>query len=1089
MPCATCGSVDVASDGSCSDCAAPQPAARCGACGADLPATARFCANCGRPALSAGVNGWTDLTFLRSRVPPLIAQRVLQQGSAMIGERKRVTVLFADIRGSTALIDALDPEEAMATIGPIMQILMDAVHAHNGFVNQTRGDGIMALFGAPIAGEEHAIDACAAALEMRATVDGWAQASGRETKLRIGLNSGEVIIQSIGSDLSMNYDAVGRTVHLAARMETEARPGAILMAQETAQRVMGFMQVTPAGILDLKGVASPVPVFELEATRAVTRWQVRKAQGLSAFLGRQRDLETLQGSLASVERGAGRLVSITAAPGLGKSRLVEEFLKSLPPTWSLLQCACAAQRTNASYHPIAELIRSLLGATVETPPEEVRTRLAERFAKRAPALHTYIPAYLSLLDLRAADAAWSKLEPGERRLKVMEAIHAGITVRSAERPLLIIIEDMHWCDPETRFIIEHIGDVIQSQRVLLLITQRPDNAVYIPAAVPHARLHLQPLDDAAARDLAQALLGSDISLAPVATRILDLAQGNPLFIEELVQDLKGSGKLGGTPGNYRLAASPGDLRLPDSIHSVIAARIDQLAPRPRAVLQTAAVIGREVPTPILAHMMDMPLQELADPLAELERTEFLYSDAPNGSLSLFKHELIRDVAYRTLMLGTRRALHAKAVEFIETAYADRLDEHIDRLADHAFEAHLWAKALPYQMRSCRRALRKGASHEAIAICERAAEALEHVPESPDRTKAQIDFALAAIIALEPLGLHQRITTLLREASRRAAALADPWRIAAVNCQLVVALWRIGEHGQAMIAADEAEQAAASIGDTALMFAAKHNRGIVDHETGNFATAIAAFRDCLKMETAEIDAKRVGWAALPSVVLRTFLADSLLETGDLQEAFAVAEDGFARAEAAGHAYSRVQINQVRAHIRLAQGRAGDAIAILTRDWRTSVELDLVQMHPIIATRLGQAHLARDNVAAALDILSQPDRLDVPLTENAFGWRYLFLTRGLAYLRDARIEDAQSCAERALVMATERGERPQQAYAHALLAEIAAAQRLKRPSRRHAAEALRLAEACGMRPLAARSRAQLASGYFGWLARLKSWLLPL
>ncbi len=1089
MPCATCGSVDVALDGNCRECAAPQSTPRCGACGADLPAAARFCANCGRPALNTRLVGWTDLTYLRSQVPPHIAQRVLQQGSAMIGERKRVTVLFADIRGSTALIDALDPEEAMATIGPIMQILMDAVHAHNGFVNQTRGDGIMALFGAPIAGEEHAVDACAAALEMRATVDGWAQACGRETKLRIGLNSGEVIIQSIGSDLSMNYDAVGRTVHLAARMETEARPGAILMSEETAQRVTGFMQVTPAGILDLKGVAGPVPVFELEASRAVTRWQARKAQGLNAFLGRQQDLETLQGNLAGVERGAGRIVSITAAPGLGKSRLVEEFLKSVPPTWSLLHCACVAQRTTASYHPIAQLIRTILDVTAETPPDEVRARLAERFAKRAPSLVAYIPAYLSLLDLRAADEAWGKLEPGERRLKVMEAMHAGIAVRSAERPLLIVIEDMHWCDPETRVIIEGIGSVIQAQRVLLLITQRPDNAVQIPAAVPHTRLHLQPLDDVAARGLAQALLGTDISLAPITARLLDLAQGNPLFIEELVQDLKGSGKLAGAPGNYRLAASTGDLRLPDSIHSVIAARIDQLDPRSRALLQTAAVIGRQVPTAILVHMLAATPQELAEPLALLERAELLYPDAPDGSLSLFKHELIRDVAYRTLMLGTRRALHAKAMEFIEATYADRLDEHIDRLADHAFEAHLWAKALPYQMRSCRRALRRGASHEAIAICERAAEALEHVPESPDRTKAQIDFALAAIIALEPLGRHQRITAMLRDASERAAALADPWRIAAVNCQLVVALWRIGDHVQAMAAAEQAEQAAASIGDTALMFAARHNRGIVHHETGDFAKAIAAFRDCLQMQTAEIDAKRVGWAALPSVVLRTFLADSLLETGDIEEASVIAEEGFARADAAGHAYSRVQINQVRANIRLAQGRAGEALAILANDWRTSVELDMVQMHPIIATRLGQAHLARDNVAAALDILSQPNRLDVPLTENAFGWRYLFVTRGLAYLRDNRIADALSCAERALAMATERGERPQQAYAHALLAEIATAQRLTRSSRRHATEALRLAEACGMRPLAARCRGLLSTTRVGWLARLKSWILSL
>lgn len=1081
MKCATCGSVGLTKDG-CAVCGAAPVALDCAACGAHLLPDSRFCSQCGGAVI--GGSG-ASFAILRSSVPAYIAERILRQGVRMAGERRRVTVLFADIKGSTETTRDMDPEDAMAMIGTVMKILMDTVHAYNGFVNATRGDGIMALFGAPLTNEGHAIDACAAALAMRKEV---AQRSGfprAEAALRIGLNSGEVIIQSIGSDLSMNYDAVGPTVHLAARMETAARPGTILITESTRALAKGQMRTETRGPLEIRGLPDPIPAFELIEATPLTRWQARKSFGLSAFTGRARDLDILKNAVASVERGHGRIVSVIAPAGFGKSRLIHELVASLPARWDVLEAACSPHQTTSSYHPIAQVMRVQLGIAPTDKEDVIEARLRERMEFRDPALAVHVPAFLSLLDVRSGDKGWARLDPVERRIKVVEALRANLTARAATRFVLAIIEDAHWADPETNFILETIAGQIEGMRALILLTQRPEGGPRLPETT--ARLTLGPLDDRESEDLAGALLGDDIGLVPLRQRILQLAQGNPLFIEELVQDLKERGHLVGVRGNYRLLGTLDALRLPDSIQSVIAARIDQLDGQRKSVLQTAAVAGRQVPVALLAHMLGRAPEDVAPILVRLEEGDFLHREHDDSTDSyVFKHELTREVAYRTLLIGTRRVLHAKAVDYIEATFAERLEEHIDRLADHAFEAQLWAKALPYQMRSCRRALRRGANHEAIAICERAQAALKHVPESADRTKAEIDFALASIIALEPIGRHRQIASILRAAGKTAQALGDPWRLAAVNCQLVVALWRIGEHPAAMQAATSAELAAKGIGDTDLMFAARHILGIVHHETGNFAAAIQAFRACLAMETPDIDVKRVGWAALPSVVLRTFLADSLFEIGEFDEARRIADEGAARAERAGHAYSRVQVNQVRARVMVAQGQARDALAMLAADWQSSIELDMVQMHPIIAARLGEAHLAAGNIGAALDILAQPDRLDVPFTENAFGWRYLFVARGQAFLRSGRHEDALACAKRALALATERSERPQAAYAHALLGEIALTEpRGYRSAQKHLREAVKLAESCGMHPLATRCRGLTASEA-SLFERLRAWL---
>ena len=1013
------------------------------------------------------------LSFLQSNVPAGLVERI-RSGSSGLGERKHVTVLFADIRGSTELIDGLDPEQALEIIAPILKSIMDAVHQHDGFVNQTRGDGVMALFGAPIATEDHAVQACRAAIAIRDNIRDLNATSQRAVEVRIGINSGQVVIHSIGNNLAMNYDAVGQSVHLAARMEALAEPGQIMLTADTFQLAKGFVSARSLGAAKVKGVSAPVGTYELVAMRLRTRWQARSSGGLSPLTGRQRELARLKQAMDGTASGRGDAFTILGAAGIGKSRLVHEFLAGLPDEWLVFEAACTAQRMNSSYFPVSALMRAIFRVDVADTPDAAANRVRSQMARFDPRMMVHLPAILSLLDLKVEGKAWSALEPLERRNKIVEAIKALVLYQERFTPLVIVIEDVHWIDAETRFVLNNLIDAIGTARVLVVATQRPER-LWTHGSGGH--LTLEPLSAADGDRLLVSLLGEDGSLRQMRQRVLDHAQGNPLFVEELARSLRETNVVVGESGKYRVRSGSSAIEIPETIHSVLASRIDLLAPATKSLLQMAAVVGRDVPLSVLSGMAGAEPDDLMERLQVLETADFLRRIETTGSIEYaFKHELTRDVTYGMMLLSVRRYLHARAIEVIEQRFPDRLDEHIDRLADHAFAAELWQKAIPYQLRSCQRAIRRGANHDAVAIYERGLETLSHWPESRKRAIAEIDFHLTVVTALEPLGMHRRIAEALRLAGRLAEGFGEPWRIAAVNCQLTVALWRLGCHAEAMAAARLAISMAERVGEPSLTFAALHNIGIIHHETGDFETSLAYHEKCLAMETPEIDRKRAGWAALPSVTLRTFMADSLIDLGDLARAEQLAEEASRLADAANHVYSHANINHVLGRLRIAQGRAEEALAVLRKSWQSCLDLDMKQMYPIFAARLGEAHLALGDIEAALAILAVPEQLDVPLAEHAFGWRYLFLAQGTALLAAGQADDARRVAERALALAQERGEPPQSAYARKLLGDVARAGGKSNAAlaTRHYEEALALAEQCAMRPLVRLCREALADG---------------
>jgi class 3 adenylate cyclase/tetratricopeptide (TPR) repeat protein len=1047
-------------------------ARRCSHCGFEIRPTANFCGGCGRSRAFASTTDQNALTFLQSKVPPQLADRILHSGGAMSGERKHVTVLFADVRGSTALIDKLDPEEALEILGPVLQVLMDAIHQHDGFVNQARGDGIMALFGAPIATEDHAVQACHAAIAMHAAIHELNRRRGGDISLRIGINSGDVVIHSIGSNLIMNYDAVGKTVHLAARMEDLAAPNAIMLTAATYKLARGFIVAEPRGAVTLKGVEEPVETFALAEMRSTTRWQARSSQGLSVLVGRQAELDTLRSVLKRAANGNGQALTLIGPAGLGKSRLIHDFVGELPGEWMVLEAACVPQHTQSSYYPISDLIRNLFGIGIDDRPDTVAERVRKEIVALDPALSRHIPAISSVLDITVDDQDWKKLEPQEKRRGIIEAITALILFQERRTPLLIIVEDVHWIDSETRIILHNVLSLLRGLRIFLVMTQRPEGGLADPDLL---RLELSALSDGAAQEMLDRLMGRDETLQSIRNRIVAKAQGNPLFLEELIQSLAETGSFEGVRGDYRLSHPAERIEIPQTIHTVLAARIDRLDGMPKTLLQTSAVIGADVSIALLCGMLEVPVGKIAGDLKALEHADLFRKVRRIGSEYSFKHQLIREVAYGTMLLGTRRSLHARAVATIESRFGDRLDEHIDRLADHAFMAELWEKAVPYQLRSCRRAARRGAHQDAIGIYHRGLETLSHWPASAAKTRAEIDFRLIVVIALEPVGKHRLIADILREARNLAAASNDPIRNAAVNCQFAVALWRIGEHDGAMEAAKTASSIAQQIGDPALIFASLHHVGIVHYATGAYRESIAIHEKCIGFEYPELDSKRAGWACYPSVLLRTFLADSLIEIGEIERAEVMAVEASRRAEAADHFYSRANISHVLARLRTAQGRYAEAVSLTRECWQSCLDLGIVQMYPILAARMGEAYLGLGDVKAAAEILAKPERLDVPLAENAYGWGWLFVTQGRAFLAAGDHAQARASGRRALALAEERGEPPQQAHALKLLGDAALAGGGISEARAYFERALDLATKCGMRPLMDKCSAALSSDH--------------
>src|SRR5437899_2842532 len=633
---------------------------KCPGCGQENPGGARFCNECGNR-----LDGAAAAASPQAYTPQHLAEKILTTGVTLVGERKQVTVLFADLKGSMELLADRDPEEARRLLDAVLERMLEAVHRYEGLVNQVLGDGIMALFGAPVAHEDHAARACYAGLAMQAALRHYAEevrrSHGLEVQMRVGLNSGEVVVRAIGNDLHMDYSAVGQTTHLAARMEQLATPGSIRLTAATLRLVEGLVQVNALGRFPVRGLPEPVEVFELVGASAVRRrLQAAAARGLTRFVGRQQELAALQQELEQAGAGHGQIVAVVGEAGVGTSRLVYEFVHSHHTQgWSVLERASVSYGKATPYFPVIDLLKRYSHIEDHDDTRTIRAKLTGQVLTLDAALQDVIPALLSLLDALPDDSPFRQLDPAQRRQRTLTALKRVLLRESQVQPLLLVCEDLHWIDSETQALLDSLIESLPTAQILLLVNYRPEYQHGWGSKTYYTQLRLDPLPPLSADAFLHALLGDDASLKPLTHLLVARTEGNPFFLEESVRTLIETGVLQGERGAYHLGQALQTIQVPATVQAVLAARIDRLPPEEKGLLQTAAVIGHEVPLPLLQAIADRPEEVLHRSLAHLQATEFLYETRlfPECAYT-FKHALTHEVAYRGLLQARRRASHA-----------------------------------------------------------------------------------------------------------------------------------------------------------------------------------------------------------------------------------------------------------------------------------------------------------------------------------------------------------------------------------------------------------------------------------------------
>ena len=1007
MSCSRCGHDNPPGAKFCRDCGGRLEAV-CPECGhSNLPGS-RFCNECGKPVAPRPVAAAT-IVSPQSYTPRNLAEKILTSRHALEGERKQVTVLFADIKGSLELLSDRDPEEARKLLDPVLERMMEAVHRYEGTVNQVMGDGIMALFGAPLAHEDHAVRACYAALAMQQAIRRYTaemrRDHGIEVQVRVGLNSGEVVVRAIGSDLRMDYSAVGQTTHLAARMEQLATPGSTRLTGETLRLAEGFVQVVPIGPVPVKGLPGPVDVFELAGPSATrTRLQAAAARGLTRFVGRDRELDHLRQALDKARGGQGQVVAVVGEPGVGKSRLLWEFIHShRTQDWLVLESSSVSYGKASAYLPVIDLCKSYFRIDTQDDRRSIREKVTGKLLTLDESFRAMVPAFLSVLEEASDDAAWEALDPGQRRRRTVDGLRRMLLRESQIQPLCLVFEDLHWVDADTQGLLDALVEGLPTARILLLVNYRPEYRHGWGSKVCYSQLRLDPLPPESAEELLGAMLGDDDDLAPLKRLLVTRTEGIPFFLEESVRTLVETGALVGERGSYRLGRPFDTIQVPATVQAILAARIDRLPPEDKTLLQTAAVIGKDVPFALLQAISETPDETLRLGLARLQAAEFLYETALFPELEYtFKHALTQEVAYGGLLQERRRDLHARIVRAFESLYPGREVEQTSWLTLHAFRGEVWDRAVAYLLGS----------------------------ELPS-----LDGYLSGFTGGDNPG----------------------------------AAWWMGDHEHAIRGAHRESALVATLRSDwqlTLQLATNLRLGQAHHSLGQYSRAIDVLRKNLEILEGDLLYERCGLAALPAVFSLAWLALCLAERGEFDEGLALGEEALRIAERGDPGYSFALGCAGLGNVCVAKGDFDRAIAVLERGLSSEPQDPSTKAWPFVASALGTAYAHVGRGAHALPLLEQAvERAAAMKLKANHSFRLARLAE--AHLRTGRPESAFPLAAQALDLAQEHRERGHEAHVLRLLASIEVER--ETPALDRAEEgyrkALAIAEQLGMRPLQA------------------------
>ena len=835
MHCSKCGAQNPVDTKFCGDCGATL-ADLCPKCGADNPPGKRFCGDCG--AVLEVPAGAAVERFDKASI------RVAETHAAdnLEGERKTVTALFADIKGSTELMESLDPEEARAIVDPALRIMVKATRRYEGYVVQSTGDGIFALFGAPAAYEDHPQRALYAALQMQQELREYAQRlRNKERPLleaRIGINTGEVVVRKVETGGKVEYTPIGHTANLAARLQTVAPAGSVAISDDTRKLVEGYFVLRALGSMPVRGISAPINVYEVSSLGPLrSHFELSARRGLTRFIGRERELQRINQALELAMGGEGQLVAVVAEAGTGKSRLFHEFKATLPAECKLLEAYSVSHGKASAWLPVVEMLRKYFVLEDGDDSGRRREKVGSMLAAIGSALVDTLPYLSGLLGIQGHPDPLAQMDPQIRRQRTLEAIKRVILSESLKQPTVVVFEDLHWIDSETQGLLDLLADSIAGARLLLLVNYRPEYRHEWSGQNHCIQLRLDPLGAANASTMLMALLSDAVELDRLRRLIAERTGGNPFFIEEMVQALFEQGILARN-GAVKLLRPLAQAHLPVTVHGVLAARIDRLPPDDKELLQMLAVIGDEFPLALARRVVQRSEEALQEGMANLLRGEFIYEQALLSDVEYsFKHALTHEVAYNSLLIEQRKILHERAGRALESLFAEQLDDHLVELARHYSRSDNLSKAIEYLGRAGQQAIQRSAYADAISSLEIAIDLVQKLPgSSKNQQELSLQQALGtALIALKGYTAPEveRAYSRAREICER---LGDPVRLfLALNGLRSMHMLR-AELGKAYELSEQMLRIARSEQDPALSVFAHGGHGLVSVEMAKFPAA-------------------------------------------------------------------------------------------------------------------------------------------------------------------------------------------------------------------------------------------------------------
>ncbi len=1021
----------------------------CPDCGTANRPEAKFCDECGNHLTPTPVAVPKELSFdekidkIQRYLPKGLTDKILSQRDKIEGERKQVTVMFCDMEGFTALVDRLGPEEAYGIMDQVYEILIHKVHDYEGTVNEMTGDGIMALFGAPIALEDAPQRAIRSAMAIHREMARFSDKIREEReeirplKMRVGIHTGPVVVGTLGNDLRVEFKAVGDTVNLASRVEGFAEPGTTYVTDDTFTLTEGFFRFEALGEKKVKGKEASVTVYRVIApsTRR-TRFDISAERGLTPFVGRERELELLLDGFERCRGGRGQAFSIISEAGVGKSRLLYEFRKAVAnENVTFLEGRCLSYSRGVSYHPVIDILKQNFDVREGDGDLEIREKVTRGLETLGTDETSTLPYLLELLSVKDSGIDKIPLSPEARKNRILGALKRIVLNGSEFRPLIMAYEDLHWIDKSSEDSLKDLLDSISGARVFLIFTYRPEFVHAWGARSYHSQLNLNRLSNRESLAMVSHLLGTAELDGNLEQLVLEKTEGVPFFIEELLSALKYQGIIEKKDNKYCLAKEIRDVTVPSTIQDVIMARMDTLLEGAKALLQTGSVAGREFSHDLIQKVTELSEEELLSHLSVLKDSELLYERGiyPQSNY-VFKHALTQDVAYNSLLQKRRREIHENIGKALEQIYIERLEESCEILAYHALKGEDWQRAYKY----CRQAGLKAFSHSAYEEAQRyfedALTALKKLPRERARIEEEIDLRFNMRSALLPLGRHEEWGEWVRGAESLAREIDDDARLSNVFSYLSSLHWIHDQTRKAIERGGKALALAERTGDFSTQVATMLHLGIYYFTSGDYLKQIEFHQELRRRLTGETAFQQHGLTSFPGAWARGNLALGMAELGNFDKIEEIGHEALEIAERVENAFTLVITYALLGMAYLRLGKVEPALLLLEKGHELCRFSKVQFVYPYTAGSLGYAYLLAREPMRALTVLEEGTK---PGNLEGGVWTVHPLTvLGDTYRAVGEIALASETVSNALWLAEEGEERGFEAWAMLVMARIKA-----------------------------------------------------